>query len=512
MLVLEKAMGLGPRLEIRQSQSLTLTPQLMQSIKLLQLGHLELAAFVNEELERNPLLERNEGADEFADSSQNANQEIIKENSSGNMGEQTQTIGSASDIANVYDTEVTNIFPEQVGQDSISQSTSSHSANSNNFSRAQTADIDSYIANKATLSEHLNAQISLMGLNNKELIIAHHLVNNLDERGYLDSSCADIAKLLGSSEQEIRKVQKKLQSCDPIGVFASDLQESMAIQLRERDRLDPMMEKLLDNLSLIASHDFVALERIIGADKEDINDMLLELRQLDPKPALAFDCAPMQAVVADVFVKQGNDGAWLIELNSDILPRVLVNRTYYASVSKKLRQPAEKSFLVDCLQSANWLTKSLDQRAQTILKVATEIVRVQSGFLLHGISHLKPMTLKMVADAIEMHESTISRVTANKYISTTRGLFEMKFFFTASLASNIGGEEHSAASVRHAIKKMIDDEQATAILSDDRIAEMLQNNLGVDIARRTVAKYREAMDIPSSIIRRRIKKQQYRAN
>ncbi len=513
---LEDNMGLGPRLEIKQSQSLTLTPQLMQSIKLLQLGHLELAAFVNQELERNPLLDKLDRNNEYANIEENAPLEQYDEQIEQVDFANTQTIGSASDIANNYDTDVANLFPEQVGQDSVSQSTASFADNygvSNiEHNGAQAPDIDNYIARKPTLSEHLHSQVSLMALDSSELLIAHHLINSLDDRGYLDSSTKDIAILLGTLETEIIKVQKKLQACDPIGIFATDLSDCLAIQLRELDRLDPIMKKLLDNLHLVASHDFVTLAKTIGADKEDIDDMLQELRQLDPKPALAFDGAPTQMIIADVFVKEENNGAngisWKVELNSEILPRVLVNRTYYANVSKQLRQKQEKLFLIDCLQTANWLTKSLDQRAQTILKTATEIVRVQSGFLKHGISHLKPMTLKNVADAINMHESTISRVTANKYISTPRGLFEMKFFFTQSLASNINGEDHSAASVRHAIKKLIDDESAKAILSDDKLAQILRDNLGVDIARRTIAKYREAMNIPSSIIRRRMKKQQ----
>jgi RNA polymerase sigma-54 factor len=233
--------------------------------------------------------------------------------------------------------------------------------------------------------------------------------------------------------------------------------------------------------------------------------MIEEIRHLDPRPGLAFDGAPVQAVVPDVFVRRGNDGAWAIELNSDVLPRVLVNRTYYATVSKRTRDPAGRRFLSDCLQSASWLTKSLDQRAQTILKVATEIVRQQDGFLTFGVAHLRPMTLKAVADKIEMHESTVSRVTANKYVATPRGLFEMKYFFTTALASTSGGEEHSAEAVRHRIRQLIDAE-AGEILSDDTIADMLNREQGIGIARRTVAKYREAMNIPSSVIRRRQKR------
>ncbi|MEX0860165.1 MAG: RNA polymerase sigma-54 factor, partial [Cucumibacter sp.] len=260
------------------------------------------------------------------------------------------------------------------------------------------------------------------------------------------------------------------------------------------------------NLDLLARHELAALARAVGAEMGDIADMVEELRHLDPRPGLAFDGAPIQTVIPDVFVRRRNDGGWLVELNSDVLPRVLVNRLYYSAVSKRTRDPGERRFLSDCLQSANWLTRSLDQRAQTILKVATEIVRQQDGFLAHGVAHLKPMTLKTVADAIRMHESTVSRVTANKYVATPRGAFEMKFFFTTALASTSGGKDHSAEAVRHRIRRLIEAEAAVRILSDDTIADTLNREQGIDIARRTVAKYREAMHIPSSVIRRRQKR------
>ncbi len=501
-------MRLGPRLQIKQSQNLSLTPQLMQSIKLLQLGHLELAEFVNQEVEKNPLLERDEGENIAADLAESDIWSEIDNSDAQPQSVLSETIGSAEQIANNFDTDSANIFPEQVGQDSILQSTTNYNAKNHTVNSVHNPDIDSYTASKKSLSEDLREQAALMFDNSIDLLIAHHLINNLDERGYLDISCAEIATELGADIKRVENILAKLQTCEPTGIFARNLAECLAIQLKERNHLDPLMAKLLDNLHLVGAHDFLALERKIGANKEDILHMVEELRQLDPKPAAKFDGEPVKTIIADVFVRRGNNGEWEVELNSEILPRVLVNRTYYSIVSKKLRNRAEKSFLSDCLQSANWLTKSLDQRAQTILKVASEIVRVQNDFLRYGISHLKPMTLKMVAEEIEMHESTISRVSANKYISTPRGLFEMKYFFTGALSSNIGGQDHSAKSVQHKIKKLIDEEEANSILSDEKIAQILQKKLGVDIARRTVAKYREAMNIPSSVIRRRQKKSQ----
>jgi RNA polymerase sigma-54 factor len=251
----------------------------------------------------------------------------------------------------------------------------------------------------------------------------------------------------------------------------------------------------------------IALARAVGCDRDDLMDMLAELRELDPRPGRAFDSSPVEAVVPDVFVRRGPAGSWAIDLNDAILPRVLVNRVYHAEVSRRARNAGEKTFLADCLANANWLTKSLEQRAQTILKVSAEIVRQQDGFLERGVTHLRPMTLKMVADAIEMHESTVSRVTSNKYLATPRGLFEMKYFFTTALGSTSGGDEHSAEAVRHRIRQLVERESAGDILSDDTIAELLQKEQGIDVARRTVAKYREGMSIPSSVVRRRQKRE-----
>jgi RNA polymerase sigma-54 factor len=488
-------MALSPRLEVRQSQSLTLTPQLMQSIRLLQLGHLELNAFVDAELLRNPLLEREDGS-EPAEPAE-APIEMSPYDDGGPDADRPQT---ADAIAGSYDTEVENVFPEQRSEDRLGADWSGSGGDG-----GEAPDIDQYVAARPSLADHLGDQIGLLLTDPAERLIARFLTDGLTEAGYLGIELETVAEQLGTDVATVEAVLLKLQTLDPLGVFARSVKECLAIQLRERDRLDPMMQRLLDNLDLIANHDLAALTRAVSCDREDLMDMLGELRALDPKPGRAFERGPVEAVVPDVFVRQGPAG-WIIELNSDILPRVLVNRTYYAQVTGKTRDTTEKSFLVDCLQTANWLTKSLDQRAQTILKVATEIVRQQDEFLNRGIAFLRPMTLKLVADAIDMHESTVSRVTSNKYVSTPRGLFEMKYFFTTALASSTGAADHSAEAVRHRIRQLIDAEPAAEILSDDTIAEMLQKEQGIEVARRTVAKYREAMNIPSSVIRRRQKR------
>lgn len=505
-------MALTPRLEIRQSQSLTLTPQLMQSIKLLQLSHLELSAFVQEELLANPLLER----EEPENTTSPAEVDLVEQNGQSDeipeLVEAGQQLNSAVEIAAEMDTDAASLYPEQVGQDSVSASSGlsmdnmpTKGANSAQMG-GQAPDLDQYVAAQISLSEHLSEQISLLIGRPEHRLIARNLIDNLDDKGYLAADCDTIALQLGAPVEVVEQVLAKVQGVDPVGVFARNLPECLALQLMDKNRLDPMMAALLENLDLVAGHDFETLMKKISATREDIAGMLLEIRELDPRPGQAFDGAPMQAILPDVFVREGPNGQWLIELNSDVLPKVLVNRTYYATVTKNALKPDEKSFLVDCLQTANWLTKSLDQRAQTILKVAQEIVRMQDGFLLHGVTHLRPMTLKNVADAIDVHESTVSRVTTNKYIATQRGLFEMKYFFTTALASSEGNKEHSAESVRYLIKGMIEKETLKAILSDDTIAHMLQKSHSIEVARRTVAKYREGLNIPSSVVRRRQKK------
>jgi RNA polymerase sigma-54 factor len=497
-------MALSPRIEVRQSQSLTLTPQLMQSIRLLQFGHLELNAFVEAELLHNPLLEQEDGesggdeATEPFDAPADGRLEDTVEH-----GERLQ---SADSIADNLDTDVESVFPEQSAEDAPG-AVMTPWTEAGRGEGGETPDLDGFVAARPTLAEHLMGQIAYILADPAERLIARYLVDALNEAGYLTGTLADAAEQLGVPVETVEAVLTRIQGCEPVGVLARSVPECLAMQLRERDRLDPLMARLLQHLELLAAHDLPGLLRAVGCERDDLNDMLAELRQLDPRPGLAFDRGPVEAVVPDVFVRPGPDGAWAIELNTAILPRVLVNRVYYASVSRKTRNAGEKRFLTDCLATANWLTKSLDQRAQTILKVSAEIVRQQEAFLVRGIVHLRPMTLKMVADAIQMHESTVSRVTSNKYLSTPRGLFEMKYFFTTALGSMTGGDEHSAEAVRHRIRALVEAESAADILSDDTIAELLQREQGIDVARRTVAKYREGMNIPSSVIRRRQKRQ-----
>jgi RNA polymerase sigma-54 factor len=366
------------------------------------------------------------------------------------------------------------------------------------------ASFESYVAADISLQDHLEQQMMLAVQDPVERLIGQYLVDAVDEAGYLRADLAGVAEKLGCPVALVEKVLAICQGFEPAGVFARDLAECLALQLKERDRYDPAMAALIGRLDLLARRDYQTLKKLCGVDDEDLADMVAEIRALDPKPGHAFGGAVIQPVVPDVVVRPASDGGWTVELNTETLPRVLVNQVYYGKIVKTAKGETEKSYLTECLQTANWLVKSLDQRAKTILKVATEIVRQQDTFLAYGIQHLRPLNLKMIADEIGMHESTVSRVTSNKYMATPRGIFEFKYFFTSAIQSAEGGEAHSSESVRHKIRELIDAEPADDVLSDDTLVKVLRE-AGIDIARRTVAKYREAMNIPSSVQRRREK-------
>jgi RNA polymerase sigma-54 factor len=504
-------MALVQKLLIRQTQALVMTPQLMQAIKLLQLSHLDLATYVEGELERNPLLERPaEDEPGRGEEGEPAEASTTPDDNPGEADWLDGGLEARGPIEDHLDTDLNNVFPD----DAPSAPARAAEAQPGAYSEWASigpggrsdgdANLEAFVSAEPTLADHLAEQVSLSIADPADRIIAQYLVDMVDEAGYLVGPLAEVAEKLDAPLDRVERVLTRLQGFDPPGVCARSLTECLAIQLREQDRFDPAMEALIGQLDLLARRDLAALRKLCGVDDEDLADMIAEVKRLNPKPGLAFGSALVQPIVPDVFVRQGTDGAWIVELNHDTLPKVLVNQSYYAKVSKTTEKDNEKSYLAECLQSATWLVRALDQRARTILKVASEIVRQQDAFFAHGVQHLRPLNLKSIADAIEMHESTVSRVTANKYLSASRGIFEMKFFFTSAIASAVGGEAHSAEAVRHRIKQLIEAESAEAVLSDDTIVEQLRG-AGIDIARRTVAKYREAMRIPSSVQRRRDK-------
>jgi len=497
-------MALTQKLEMRQSQALVMTPQLMQAIKLLQLSNLDLAAYVEGELERNPLLER-AAEGEPASGEAEARAEESEPEWSREQGEMSPTA-----IEERLDTSLENVFPDDAAPAPARPGAETPMAYSQwagvgaGGREDSDYDLEAFVSAEETLADRLAEQLALAIVDPARRMIGQYLIDLVDEAGYLAGDLAAVSEKLGAPLAEVEAVLAVLQTFEPAGACARDLPECLAIQLKERDRYDPAMQTLIANLDLLARRDVAGLRKLCGVDEEDLAEMIAEVKRLNPKPGLAFGSTMVQPIVPDVFVRPGPDGGWLVELNSDTLPKVLVNQRYHAEISKTARGNSDKAYLADCLQTATWLIRALDQRARTILKVSTEIVRQQDAFFAHGVRHLRPLNLKTVADAIGMHESTVSRVTANKYMATNRGIFELKYFFTSAIASADGGEAHSAEAVRHRIRQMIEAESPQDVLSDDTIVDKLRE-AGIDIARRTVAKYREAMRIPSSVQRRRDK-------
>ncbi|KQV84133.1 RNA polymerase factor sigma-54 [Rhizobium sp. Root1220] len=512
-------MALSANLFLRQNQSLVMTPQLMQSIQLLQMTHFELTQFIAQEVEKNPLLEfpsndAEMGSERVADADEVYARQTDEATSDDGYDSRTEVLSadwyesggsaSVSRLTDELDSNYANVFPD----DSVPQRAdapeliSQWKSMPGSGEGADTYDLDDFVAGQISLRDHLAQQLPFVLPDMGDRLIAQYLVDQLDDAGYLQGNTADAFERLGAAADDINRVVAALQTLDPPGVFARSLSECLAIQLRQKDRYDPAMQAFVANLDLLARRDFATLKRICGVDEEDLLDMLGEIRQLNPKPGSGFEAGVSEAIMPDVVVRSAADGGWLVELNPDTLPRVLVNQTYFSKVTKS---GDDHAFLSECLQTANWLTRSLDQRAKTIMKVTSEIVRQQDAFLMHGVDHLRPLNLKTVADAIKMHESTVSRVTSNKYMLTPRGLFELKYFFTVSISAVEGGVSHSAEAVRHKIRALIVQELPEAVLSDDDIVDILKNG-GVDLARRTVAKYREAMNIASSVQRRREKR------
>ncbi len=487
-------MAIGPRLDMRHSQQLVMTPQLRQAIKLLQSSNLEVTAFVEEELERNPLLERDE-----------------REPAGPDAGRSTDPLPAAPEARDAAEAAASDVLPGSDAAPLDTEWDNVYDAGTPAIGRGGRADfeddlsgVDAMAAPEPNMREHIGEQVRLTFGTAQERVIAANLLALVDPAGRLAVASAAIAKALGCAEEVVEAVRLRMQRFDPVGMFCADLRECLMVQLQERNRYDPAMAALLDNLDMLARRDLRGLARACGVDAEDMTEMVAELRRLDPKPGARFD-APMAAtLVPDVLMRRGPGADWIIELNPETLPRVLLNRGFHARAVVGARNRDDKAWLAERLQTASWLVKSLEQRANTILKVSAEIVRRQDAFFRQGISGLRPLILRDVAEEVGMHESTVSRVTSNKAIATPRGTFELKYFFTTAIAGTSGGELVSAEAVRYRIKAMVEAEGPAGILSDDAIVERLRAE-GVDIARRTVAKYRDALRIPSSVQRKREK-------
>ena len=494
-------MALGPRLDLRQSQNLVMTPQLQQAIRLLQLSAVDLLEYVDQELESNPLLERDESSSDSALSEAMGNEDDRTEDGMALV----DSVDEQSDAPIDIDADLTgNDTAYDTAADAPGGGGDALPLPGRSGFDDMLPDLEQTLSEEDDLRTYLEKQLSLSLKDPAERLIGTALIDSLDESGYLAGDLTAIADQLGASVDIIEKVLAVLQSFDPPGVFARDLKECLALQLKDRDRYDPAMAALIDNLDILAQRDFEQLKRVCAVDTDDLQEMIEEVRALDPKPALKFENSVSQTVIPDVIMTASPGGGWRVELNSETLPRVLINNQYYSKLGKTAGTEVEKTFVAEKFQSASWLVRALEQRATTILKVATALVAKQDAFFRKGITHLKPLILCDIAEDIELHESTVSRVTANKYMATPRGIYELKYFFTQALASEDGGEGTSAEAVRYRIKKMIEEEAVDQVLSDDRIVEMLRVD-GISVARRTVSKYRDSLKIPSSVQRRREK-------
>ena len=478
-------MALGPRLDLRQSQSLVMTPQLQQAIKLLALSNLEIEAFIGEALEANPLLEVGEVSREAGEDAPPAPDEPSAD----------QAIGDDSAL---------DIDPDALDRDRDTGDGEWGAAQSTG-SGDDLPGIDERGAGALSLADHLEAQVGAVAGDAREEAIARHLIGLLDEAGYLTAPLREVAAELDIALAEAERALKVVQSLDPTGVGARSLSECLALQAQEVDRYDPCMARLIDNLDLVARGEFARLKRMCDVDDEDFAEMLSELRSYDPKPGLRFGGGEEAPVVPDLLLRASAGGGWDIRINEATLPRLVINREYYVELREGCTDKASKAWLGEKLADANWLIKALDQRQKTILRTAAEIVKQQDGFFRKGVSELRPLTLAKVAEAIGMHESTVSRVTSNKYLHCDRGTFELKYFFTSGVGGGAEGEGASAEAVKARIRALCDAEDPAKILSDDTLVDLLKAE-GFDLARRTVAKYREAIGIGSSVQRRRQKK------
>jgi len=505
-------MALTPRLNIKQSQSLVLTPQLQQAIKMLQLSSTELVEFVADEVAQNPLLEyreRSEGSEDTPAKEKTSNtEEAPPVKTTDDFLQDTTPVNTQNDAP--LDTDY--VYDDNSNSDNIgTMPTQNLGLNGSNMITGGARNFD-FTENSAeqrqlqtvSLKSHLEDQLNLLQAEANEKIIIQYLIGLMDEAGYINEKTSLIAERCGCNTEDVDRIFKIAQTMEPLGVFARSLSECLKIQQIQADRYDPAMENFLENLEMLGDRKFNELRKLCDVNKEDFLDMIEEIKALNPKPGLQYGEEAVYTIIPDVYVKKSPKGKWFVELNNESLPKVLMSNRYLNEIDVLATKKEDKQYIDDCVSKANWLVRALDQRARTILKVSSELVRLQRKFLDDGIQYLVPINLKTIAEAIEMHESTVSRVTANKYIATARGIFEMKFFFTNAIGSLNSDDQYSSKSVKYKIKKLIDDEEPGKILSDNKIVKLIRGE-GIGIARRTVAKYRESLEIPSSIIRRRMK-------
>jgi len=469
-------MALGARLHLKQTQTLKLTPELRQAIEILQMTGPELDAFVDQALEQNPLLERAEQSERAAPDTE--------------LTATDETGDAAFEIAEeALDTSQEALYPEAAS------------------APGEAFDFDRLGASQPSLHEFLETGLSDLVLPQADHAVALELIGALNDAGYLGEPLADMAERLSLDEHRIDAIRLTLaRHFDPPGLFAVSVRDCLGLQLAARDRLDPAMQAALERLDLVAKRDFTGLKKATGLDDDDIADLIREILSLDPKPGLIFEPgAQTDWAAPDILVHDNADGTFGVELNADVLPKVLVSEKTYRMAKAAARSAEERAYLTETYAAASWLKRSLHQRAETLLSVAGALIAKQEAYFRDGVTALKPLTLQMIAEEIGLHESTVSRAAMNKTLVSKRGVQPLKFFFSAKLQAGDDGEAHAANAIRHRIKALIDQEDPQKVLSDDKITATLQAE-GIAIARRTVAKYRESLDIPPSSVRRRHKK------
>lgn len=498
-------MQLMPSLQVKQKQSLVMTPQLQQAIKLLQMTNLDIAAFLQEQALDNPFIE-------FDADQQPTPESPASVSSANNSGDDQRPQTEAVTEATTLDRDMSEgaaIADDPTAHTDVENRYESASLDYGKEQRSRPADTDwDALANLAetgpeSLVEFVLRQIDLTIFEPGARVIAYALAEALEPTGWLGRPLSDIAATCGCDEAEVEAVLDTVQRLEPEGVFARDLAECLRIQARERGLLDAVMSIVLDHLDMLANGDLQQLARRAGATVEDIANALKLIREMNPKPGEAYEVAPLRVHAPDVIVTASADG-WVVDLNRSTLPSLTINETYAEAVSKERKNKADEAasqFAADSLGSARWLRRALDQRNSTTLKIAGEVIRMQADFLTEGLSALKPLALKDIAEAVGMHESTVSRVTSGLLLSTPKGCFPLKSLFSVSLATD-EGDSKAAAAVRNMIEAIIAGEPSGKPYSDDAIAGMVSDK-GVKLARRTVAKYRDMLKIPSSSERRR---------
>ncbi len=500
---------LGQRLDLRLGQNLVMTPQLQQAIKMLQMSNQELTEFVLTEIEQNPLLDRADPETGLAegDIGDIATSENERDAADGSGSAETKTTEATDSVdhqsAETYesggalDTDYDNVWTTQAGEGGGAHNSNNGGDDSDNW-------LEQTVSEQISLRDHLLEQIQLDITSEGDRLIALLLMEQLDEAGYCKADTNELAERLGVAPTRTTAILERLKQCDPAGIFAKDLAECLSLQLYEKGLLTQEMEALIANLPLLAEKSFGQLEKLCEVNREELGQMITAIRQCNPKPAFGFEAGFAPTVIPDIIVKKTGLGTWQVELNSETLPKVLVNERYFTKIKEGTTNKKELDYLGERHQTAHWLVKALHQRATTILKVGTALVTAQENFFNYGLDYLKPLTLKDIAAVIGMHESTVSRVTTGKYMATPKGVFELKYFFSTALASSSGGEDISSTSVKNRIKALIDAEDAKKVLSDDQLVTLLKAE-GIEIARRTVAKYREQLRLGSSTERRRMK-------